>query len=428
MVKRICVLAVCLFATLALYGQAPGTGFYPFSSFENRGFDSINLGNLNTHFEVPIVKKQGRGLPFNYSLVYDGLIWSPVTASGLTTWQPSTGWGLTGQLNESGIVGYITNSVTYSGCSVPQYYGIVLSYTEDNYVYHDSFGASHHFKYSVYHPCPVDPNGTPTNAPAQYSGDGSSADGSGYTYDSSTATVVARNGATINAPSSQGGSGTITDSNGNRISNNGSGVFTDTTGTAELTIAGGGNASSPATFTYPVANQANGATSATATVSYLAYTVQTSFGCAGIGESGAATVNLVDHITLPDNAADVYTFNYEPTPGYAGSVTGRLSSITLPTGGTITYTYSGGCNGSGIMADGTTAGLTRTTSDGTKTYARAPVNGNATTTTTTDEANNITILHFSKDTTTSNYFETHRQVYQGTNTSGGNLLGRVHAI
>ena len=420
MLQRISLLIFCAFTLVgAVNGQVPGTGFYNLGSFDNRGFDSINLGNLNTHFEIPIVSKPGRGLPFNYSLVYDGLIWSPVTAAGVKQWTPDGAWGFHGELNGTGIIGFTTNDTLLASCPVPPHYGTIYSNTQQNYVYHDSFGVSHKFNYSVYHPCPVDSNGNSVNAPPQISGDGTSTDGSGYTYNG---TVHARNGSTANAPATAGASGNLTDANGNQITNNGSGVFTDTTGTAELTIAGGGSPSSPGTFTYPVVNQAGGATTAAITVSYVSYKVQTNFQCANIVDPGYLTVNLVDKISMPDNPANFYKFAYEPTPNVSGAVTGRLKSVTLPAGGTITYSYTGGCSSSGINSDGTTSGLTRTTSDGIKTYVTAAVNANATTTTVTDEAGNVSLFHFSKDSVTSNFYETHRQVYQGSNTSGGNLL------
>ena len=71
--RLLCLLLVNA-GSLAL-AQAPGIGLYTFGSFDSRGFDTINLGNLNTHFEIPIIVKQGRGLNFNYSIVYDGLVW-----------------------------------------------------------------------------------------------------------------------------------------------------------------------------------------------------------------------------------------------------------------------------------------------------------------------------------------------------------------
>jgi len=76
-----------------LIAQAPGTGLYAFGSFDNRGFDSVNLGNLNVHLEIPIVNKAGRGESFRYTIVYDGLIWSAVGATGSQYWQPDSGWG-----------------------------------------------------------------------------------------------------------------------------------------------------------------------------------------------------------------------------------------------------------------------------------------------------------------------------------------------
>jgi hypothetical protein len=151
----------------------------------------------------------------------------------------------------------------------------------------------------------------------------------------------------------KGAAGSITDTNGNTITNNGNGTFTDTLGVTALTIGGSATPSSPLTFTYPVTLQANSATSATASIAYKTYTVQTHFQCSGITEYGATSVNLVDHITLADGVS-TYNFTYEPTPGISGAVTGRLASVTLPTGGTISYSYSGGCSsaGAGINPDG----------------------------------------------------------------------------
>jgi len=106
-------------------------------------------------------------------------------------------------------------------------------------------------------------------------------------------------------------------------------------------------------------------------VNYTTYTVQTNFGCSGVTEYGPTSVNLVSNITLPDNTS--YSFAYEVTPGDTHTphyVTGRMASATLPTGGTITYNYTGSNNGV-ICADGTAAGLTRATPDGTWTYTRS---------------------------------------------------------
>jgi RHS repeat-associated protein len=413
LVRLFCVVLLG-FGSVAV-AQNLGTGLYAFGSFDSRGFDTINLGNLNTHFAIPIVNKPGRGLPFQYSLVYDGLIWSVANVSNTLTWQPDSSWGFHGEIGEE-LVGYVTYSVqtTHTLCDRGDNGQIPLGTLYANYTYHDSLGNSHLFDFTKLR-CP----GTGLVS----SGSGTSLDASGYTFDGSS--VHSRFGVAINAsqnPSSTTTSnGTIADTNGNTITNNGNGTFTDTIGVTALTIAGGGTDSSPLTLSYPVTLQADQAPSVAVTISYKPYTVQTYFQC-GIGEFGATTVDLIDHITLPDSSASTYNFTYEATPGIPGNVTGRLATITLPTGGTITYSYSGGCNNSGINADGTPATLTRTTSDGPKTYSRV-ISGTSSSTTITDEMQNVGLYSF----TSSNnnlWYETERQIWQGAK-SGTPLQDRI---
>ena len=211
----------------------------------------------------------------------------------------------------------------------------------------------------------------------------------------------------------------MTDANGNTLTNNTNNTYIDTTGTTQLTISGGGNAGSPLQLSYPVVGQSGGAKTASATIYYKTYSVATNFGCS-TGEYAATSVDLVDHIVLA--TGDTYNFTYEPTPNGSGStVSGRLASITLATGGKISYSYSGGTNAI-ECSDGTPSGISRATSDGTKQYQRAGIQGNASayTTTITDEKNNQTLYHFSVDSQ-GLYEETHRQVYQGS-VSQGTLL------
>ena len=128
------------------------------------------------------------------------------------------------------------------------------------------------------------------------------------------------------------------------------------------------------TYKYPGPNSTN----PTYTVIYTQMPIHTNFQCSGITDyTSSPSPYLVTEIDLPDigtNPNDKYTFSYEKQTelGYTSWYTGRLASVTLPSGGTITYAYSGGSNNTGmICADGTTAMLTRTTMDGTWT-TRAP--------------------------------------------------------
>jgi hypothetical protein len=93
-------------------------------------------------------------------------------------------------------------------------------------------------------------------------------------------------------------------------------------------------------------------------------------------------------------------------------VTGRIDTITLPTGGTIAYHYSGGTNGINC-ADGAPATLTRIVNPGgTWTYTRSGTTPAFTTTITsppdplTGQANQ-TVINFQQN------YETQRSDYQG---------------
>jgi RHS repeat-associated protein len=132
---------------------------------------------------------------------------------------------------------------------------------------------------------------------------------------------------------------------------------------------------------------------------------------------------LIDRINLPDGS--YYEFFYEATSSGSGNTTGRITQVHLPTGGTITYTYTGGDTGRGISCDdGSTTGFNRTTPDGTWTYRRAVNSYNqytfaalSTTTTITDPQGNATVV----DAYTG--FVTQHRVYQGA--ASGTLLEQV---
>jgi hypothetical protein len=233
------------------------------------------------------------------------------------------------------------------------------------------------------------------------SGTATATDGSGFTLSANTAnlaatTVTSRSGTVYSPPlQSTSGSGTVTDSNGNRVSTSFDGTatttFTDTLGQSALIIqAPTPSPSAPTTYTYT--NPSGGSSSVQ--VNYTNHLVRTNFGCSCVsdyGTNGTTTANLVSSVALPDGTS--YTFTYETTPDYPGYRTGRIASVTLPTGGTISYSYTGSNNGI-ICSDGSAAGLDRTTPDSTAAwqYTRTQGSGAAWTTNVTDPQGNVSVL------------------------------------
>jgi RHS repeat-associated protein len=410
--RRFASLALLVLSATIAIGQV-ATGSYPYGTFDSKGFDTINVGNLNAHLSIPVLQKPGRGMSFSYALGYDSSIWSMTTGS----WQPAQNWGWLAQTVVP--TGYVTYSTVSVNCDWPlPKRGSYNTYS--GWVYHDPFGVSHSFNgYLEYDPTGCDSTVTSFSSTAT--------DGSGLTlYVAGTRgipngkqTITTRNGVTTTAPVGNSAVGsTITDTNGNQISVSAAGVFTDTTGVNVLTVAG--EAPGPVTLTYPTT------TGTTAyTMKYGSYTVKTNFGCSGINEYSATGVSLVSEIDLPDTSK--YTFTYETTPNNSSAVTGRITSVMLPSGGEIVYTYSGGSNGI-ECTDGSTAGLTRVlnaysgSAASTLTYTRTA--GTSTSTTAvTDGLGNHSAYTFVKEGNQAQYYETSRAIYQGA-ASGTPLLVR----
>ncbi|HYX52838.1 MAG TPA: hypothetical protein VE783_05260, partial [Candidatus Limnocylindrales bacterium] len=396
------------------FGQA-ASGTPPFSDITGSP-DKVDLGNLNVHMDFPVFNKNGRGLPFSFGLGNDSSLWVPVASGSSTFWEPLNTFGWVGSGTNIGTIGYtlITGAGFFEYCF---------------FTYFDGFGTAH-----VFPGCAAVSGGV--DFPLQTT----TLDGSGYALAADACGILQNNtcflvftlttvdGSSIipqNATPVNGGSGaasgSIIDRNGNQITANTNGTFTDTLGTIALTNTGGfppnpNNLNPPpAPSPYVMSYTSPAGTAASATLTYRLYRLESNFGCSGIVEFGQSTSYqnyFPDRITLADGS--FYQFTYEPTPGFPSSITGRLASITLPTGGRITYTYSGGHNGI-FCSDGSTAGVTRTTPDGTWTYSRTQGSGAASTTTVTDPQGNQTVIQFQ------GIFETQRKSYQG-NSSTGTLL------
>jgi YD repeat-containing protein len=382
------VLAVALSCKVAS-SQVVMPGTPPYSTISGGPVDEINLANLNVHFNIPIFHKPGRGLPFNMDATYDSTIWYPAYSTTFGYyWQnvQTTGW-TESSLNVGSLYG---DEQTYNG---------TVYYCD--FVYYDGSGTGHPF------PGPADPGGSP--CPANSSSTGSqvsnAVDGSGYSLTLSnfsgttfTAQLNSKDGKYIVPPvGTQTGPGHVVDRNGNIISFDGVSTWTDTLGLPTIKWTA---TSSASTYTYTSPAGAP----ATVTMALKSYPIQTNFGCPVLDVNG--TGNLMDSISLPNGTT--YHFTYEATPGGAsGTVTGRLASIQLPSGGTISYAFT-----SINCADGTAGGLVRTTPDGIWTYSRALGSGKAMTTTVTDPLGNQTVIQFQ------GIYETQRQAYQGSSTSG----------
>ncbi len=392
--KSLRILIAFVVLSSACSSAQVATGTPPFASTSGGGVDSIDNANLNVHLAIPVFSRPGRSLPFSYTLSYDSSVWFP----GGSTWLPVSNWGWRGQ--SEAISGYISYSTTTAKCYddpdnpgsfwwAPQY---------RNWQYHDGNGTIHPFGF-WYSDCGLD-----THAHS-----GTAYDGSGLVLNADTDTVTTPSGIVITPPVNvTTGTGTIVDTFGNTLSSS-STNFTDTldTGGSHVLAISGTN---PVSYTYP-GPSGNISTA----VGYTGgFSIKAAYSCTGVGAYTATGVSLVTSITMPDGG--VYGISYEDTPGYSGYKTGRISQITLPTGGKITYSY-----GSINCTDGSVMSLTRSvyknssTLEGTWTYTRAA--GPPASTTITDPGGNDTVIDFQ------DIYETKRINYSGT--AGGTVLQTV---
>ena len=429
-VRRLVVCSILLLAGLASAQQLKQLP--PFQSYGGGPFDVVNLGSLDVNLSIPIVNKAGRGTPFVYNLSYDNFIWQPVVSGSTKVWTPANAWGWSGLLAG---VAYLDYSVSLSsGACGFEGQSSYETWSYSGVYYHDTFGVNHYFGVSASYTvitggtgsCP--PSGPEPTTPQPTTAE----DGSGYIVtltpnQGGTASVVLTTikGATISVPvvttpPTQPSPYSSTDSNGNIVSSS-NGVFTDTLGTTAISVTGSAPSNTNLTYTAPSGGAAS------YVVSYTSYTVRTNFGCSGVSEYNTSGVYLVNKVTLPDST--YYEFTYEPTPSYSGDVTGRIASVTFPTGGTIKYTYTGGSQGI-TCADGTAAGLTRQLDTATAwTYVRSLVSGSNWQTTVTDPttAQNQTVINFQEyigapinGSVPVLFYETQRLAYQGS--TSGTLL------
>jgi len=353
------ILLAILVSCLCVCAGSAQTGLPPFGSFQPGGFDTTNAQNLNTNFAIPISSTPGRGLGLGLSLVYDSIIyqvsgnvWSPVVD---TNGNPTWGWKISSPF---GSVSRQKSSTTCFDSAGDKIIGGNVHWT--NYVLTDSAGTRHVFPVSVNDPtlCDGTVNGTYT---------GYATDNSGYYI------VLNPNGPdnpTVFSPgglkmSGLGDVNQITDPNGNFVTRSVVGnttTWADTLNRTAIKIIDN-RGSTPANVTYQFLAENGGAL--TVQVNYSSYNIQTNFVC-GITEYAASNVLLPSSVVFlaGDPHSKTYSFTYESTPGFPGKITGRLTQITLPSGGHYQYQYPT-TTGLGVScSDGSYTSLTKVIDDG----------------------------------------------------------------
>src|SRR5437879_216332 len=382
--------------------QDPTTGFPPYGSFENGRFDAVNRQNLNVNCPVPIGSIPGRGMDFNFALVYDSLMWTKVTSGSTTTWasvtdangNPTWGWK-TG--SRAGTTKY---RATTWRCRYMTPDGLIVWETTTmywNYVYIDQLGTSHSFPVAFMQD--ATDCGYATGPRTGYANDGS-----GYYLDASWPTVpIVTAPAGIKSPSST----MATDTNGNSISatvvSQNETDWKDTANHTALRVITGSS-----TTEYHYLDASN--TDRVITLNLQSFNVKTNFGCAGVVEY-TGTASLPTSLSLPNGQQ--YQFTYEDTPGFTGNKTGRIKRVTLPTGGYYEYQYPASPNNGISCSDAGVNSLTRVINDGSASATWQFSRSGGTTTETAPQLSYDTTANQSVYTFDSNGHLTSQQIYQG---------------
>ncbi|MBI3661590.1 MAG: hypothetical protein HY234_00865 [Acidobacteria bacterium] len=334
--RKLTILALVFVAVQICAAQGPATGRPPFGSFQDGEFDSVNLYNLNVNFAIPIVSMPGRGLNFNYALVYDSSVWKKAYISGVgNVWRPVTdasgnatwGWKRTDLV--PGGIAYSTRQDEI--CSTERWHPalqewIITPYYATyyyNYAYTDADGTRHPFDVAFYGSNPSQcvsqgiqiPTGPRT---------GTATDGSGILLDASSPTAPT-------VTEKFGGVSTF-DSNGNFITKTtltgGEVQWKDTLGRIVLRIVSGSDAGG--NFRDYFFRDASG-TEQKYRERLKTITVSSAFLCSGVQDYNSVSAIVVDKIELPqvDGITPTYVFSYDSK--------GRFTQVALPTGGTYTY-------------------------------------------------------------------------------------------
>jgi len=276
----------------------------------------LNAANGNLHLQIEFGSFPERGSrPFVAGLAYDSRIWN----SSIGTWQP-TNAGLQGgwRFFTTASPGTVSVLASQYLCDIRTHqYTLYASFT-----WTDSLGTQRDFGIGTeYDPYTCDSGSVPT-------GDAIASDGSGYhmyviNYNQVSA-IYAPDG-TLVYPS-------FKDTNGNYFSTDGNGNFIDPVGRTPVTVTSNCNGQSNQTC-YNVLNSQG--SRSTFTVTTESISVSTAFGQSGITED-SGSITVIQSIQLPD--LTTYQFNYDSgtTPGHYG----LLTSVTLPTGGQVTYGYT----------------------------------------------------------------------------------------
>lgn len=328
-------LVCALFASKNMMAQnyVYATGNPTFSTqipIEN-GFINVNNGEI--HIEIPLATHSQRGsLQLNERLVYDSRIWKIVYNNGYI-WQPTNvpnsmgGWVFSSG-TATGTYSYNT-STGFIWCNPQNPINGYYNYTQYlNFQWTDPQGTIHTFYYPT-----VQYTGSgqlPCTPQSQPNASGWASDGSGYFIQITNFTNVVINDKQGNTyhPSYVGttppaNTPLIQDSNGNYFSQDTNGNLVDTLGRTPVQVSTSGNQ-----IFYDVLGY--GGTRNRYTVTTETINFNTAFNQQAVTDvSGSFTA--IQSIQLPDTTS--YSFTYD-SGGY-----GELTSVTLPTGGVIQYTY-----------------------------------------------------------------------------------------
>jgi RHS repeat-associated protein len=403
---HIAILAFSLLTSISgLSQESTDIGLPAFGSFNRDAIDTINVGNVNVHLQFPMFSKKSIGFNYTAYFVLDNNVLVPTSlGGGVFSWvYGGGGW----RLSVSGIGSLASQTVNLPVCTLNQVQHFPIQYT--NVAYVDSDNTRHSFPSATW----TANNCSTITAQTYYSKDGERLDISAIPAggNPSKLTVTDHSGNVFDADAS---AMTLTDPNGNHMT-----YWSDTTGSTPLSYTFNNLVT---TYSYPGPS----GTPEQVTSTQALFTIKTAFHCSGVSDISSQSTYLPTTIALPNGTS--YSLVYESSDGTypTTTITGRLHSLTLPSGAAVTYSYSGGTNGINC-ADGSPAILTKTTSDGTWIYNHSWSSAtNQWTTLVTDAAQNDTEYTFGTaiEGPQTNSLETQRVFYQGLKASG-NILKTV---